>query len=214
MDMDNTDLINNVGLNSLSGFSYQIKVFIFRLTQIHQGQCVEFETLDDVAVRFLPDKDSVSDSCFKWSINENFDAEVFQVKQTNVTETVGRQVLYNWLMAYNQKSNISKYTLYVARGYSINKSAFTVGPEKEYQKVIESEKSSTALVTHVKEIYKNNPTKFAQDYQEICSKFEIEELDDIDQLIKAQLGLPLHASAPDIGNTYFEKRVNEFFNRI
>lgn len=214
MDMDNTDLINNAGLNSLSGFSYQIKVFIFRLTQIHQGQCVEFETLDDVAVRFLPDKDSVSDSCFKWSINENFEAEVFQVKQTNVTETVGRQVLYNWLMAYNQKPNISKYTLYVARGYSINKSAFSVGPEKEYQKVIESEKSSTALVTHVKEIYKDNPTKFAQDYHTICSKFEIAELDDIDQLIKAQLGLPLHASAPDIGNTYFEKRVNELFTRI
>ena len=214
MDMDNTDLINNAGLNSLSGFSYQIKVFIFRLTQIHQGQCVEFETLDDVAVRFLPDKDSVSDSCFKWSINENFEAEVFQVKQTNVTETVGRQFLYYLLMAYNQKPNISKYTLYVARGYSINKSAFSVGPEKEYQKVIESEKSSTALVTHVKEIYKDNPTKFAQDYHTICSKFEIAELDDIDQLIKAQLGLPLHASAPDIGNTYFEKRVNELFTRI
>ena len=82
MDLDNTDLINNAGLNSLSGFSYQIKVFILRLTQIHQGQCVEFETLDDVAVRFLPDKDSISDSCFKWSIDENFDAEVFQVKQT------------------------------------------------------------------------------------------------------------------------------------
>ncbi len=93
LDMDNTDLINNAGLNSLSGFSYQIKVFIFRLTQIRQGQRVEFETLDDVAVKFLPNKDSVSDSCFKWSINKNFGIEVFQVKQTNVTEAVGRQVL-------------------------------------------------------------------------------------------------------------------------
>lgn len=214
MDLDNTDLINNAGLNSLSGFSYQIKVFILRLTQIHQGQCVEFETLDDVAVRFLPDKDSISDSCFKWSIDENFDAEVFQVKQTNVSETVGRQILYNWLIAYNQKSNISKYTLYVARGYSINKSAFAAGPEKEYRKIIESKKSSSALVTHVKKIYKDNPAKFAHDYQTICSKFVIKELDDIDQLIKVQLDLPFHASAPDIGNTYFEKRVNELFTRI
>ena len=108
MDMDNTELVNSAGLSSLSGFSYQIKVFIFRLTQIRQGQCVEFETLDDVAVRSLPDKDSVSDSCFKWSIDENSVAEVFQVKQTNVTERVGRQILYNWLLAYNQKTNINK----------------------------------------------------------------------------------------------------------
>ena len=214
VDMDNTELVNSAGLSSLSGFSYQIKVFIFRLTQIRQGQCVEFETLDDVAVRSLPDKDSVSDSCFKWSIDENSVAEVFQVKQTNVTERVGRQILYNWLLAYNQKTNINKYTLYIAQGYSINRTAFTAGPEKEYQKIIESNMESTALVTRVKQIYKDNPTKFAQDYQTICSKLTVEKVDDIDQLIKGQLALPFHATAPDIGKTYFEKRVEELFTRI
>lgn len=214
VDMDNTELVNSAGLSSLSGFSYQIKVFIFRLTQIRQGQCVEFETLDDVAVRSLPDKDSVSDSCFKWSIDENSVAEVFQVKQTNVTERVGRQILYNWLLAYNQKTNINKYTLYIAQGYSINRTAFTADPEKEYQKIIESNMESTALVTRVKQIYKDNPTKFAQDYQTICSKLTVEKVDDIDQLIKGQLALPFHATAPDIGKTYFEKRVEELFTRI
>ncbi len=214
MDMDNTELVNSAGLSSLSGFSYQIKVFIFRLTQLLQGQRVEFETLDDVAVRSLPNKDSVSDSCFKWSIDKNSIVEIFQVKQTNVTEEVGRQILYNWLLAFNQKSSIGKYTLYIAQGYSINKTAFTSGPEKEYAKVLKSNKGSTALVTRVKQIYKDNADKFAQDYQIICSKFAVNELDDIDQLIKDQLTLPFHATAPNIGKTYFEKRVDELFTRI
>lgn len=214
MDMDNTELVNDAGLNSLSGFSYQIKVFIFRLTQICPGQRVEFETLDDVAVRSLPDQDSVSDYCFKWSVNENYDVEVFQVKQTNVTEAIGRQVLYNWLLAYNQKSNINKYILYVAQGYSVNRTAFTAGPKKEYQKIIKSDKGTTALVTRVKQIYKDNLVKFTQDYQTICSRLVVEELNNIDQLIKSRLGLPFHAAAPDIGKTYFERRVDELFTRV
>lgn len=214
MDINNAELINDAGLSSLSGFSYQIKVFIFRLTQMQQGQRVEFETLDDVAVRSLSNKESVSDSCFKWSVDENSSIEVFQVKQTNVTEAVGRQVLYNWLLAYNQRPEIAKFTLYLAQGYSSNTKAFTNGPEKEYQTVIESNKGATALVTRVKQIYKDNLTRFKQDYQTICSKFEVKKLDDVDKLIEEQLGIPFHATALDIGKTYFEKRVYELFTRI
>lgn len=70
MDINNMELLNDSGLSSLSGFSYQIKVFILRLTQLQQGQRVEFETLDDVAVRSLSSKDSISDSCFKWKVDE------------------------------------------------------------------------------------------------------------------------------------------------
>ena len=40
--MDKVESINTAGLSSLSGFSYQIKVFIFRLTQMQKGQQVEF----------------------------------------------------------------------------------------------------------------------------------------------------------------------------
>lgn len=103
MDINNMELLNDSGLSSLSGFSYQIKVFILRLTQLQQGQRVEFETLDDVAVRSLSSKDSISDSCFKWKVDETSSIEVFQVKQTNVSESVRRQVLYNWLLAYQLK---------------------------------------------------------------------------------------------------------------
>lgn len=214
VNIANAELLNDSGLSSLSGFSYQIKVFILRLTQLQQGQRVEFETLDDVAVRSLSSKDSVSDSCFKWSVDETSSIEVFQVKQTNVTESIGRQVLYNWLLAYNQKPDISKFTLYVAQGYSTNTKAFTNGSEKEYQTVIESNKATTALVSRVKQIYKDDSAKFKRDYQTICSKFTIKCLSDIDELIAKQLMTPFHATATDIGKTYFEKRIDELFTRI
>ena len=214
MDINNMELLNDSGLSSLSGFSYQIKVFILRLTQLQQGQRVEFETLDDVAVRSLSSKDSISDSCFKWKVDETSSIEVFQVKQTNVSESVRRQVLYNWLLAYNQKPDISKFTLYVAQGYSINEKAFTNDSEKEYQTIIESDKAVTALVSRVKQIYKDDLTKFKRDYQTICSKSTIERLVDIDELIAEQLITPFHATAADIGKTYFEKRIAELFTRI
>ena len=214
MDINNMELLNDSGLSSLSGFSYQIKVFILRLTQLQQGQRVEFETLDDVAVRSLSSKDSISDSCFKWKVDETSSIEVFQVKQTNVSESVRRQVLYNWLLAYNQKPDISKFTLYVAQGYSINEKAFTNDSEKEYQTIIESDKAVTALVSRVKQIYKDDLTKFKRDYQTICSKSTIECLGDIDELIAEQLITPFHATAADIGKTYFEKRIAELFTRI
>lgn len=214
MDINNMELLNDSGLSSLSGFSYQIKVFILRLTQLQQGQRVEFETLDDVAVRSLSSKDSISDSCFKWKVDETSSIEVFQVKQTNVSESVRRQVLYNWLLAYNQKPDISKFTLYVAQGYSINEKAFTNDSEKEYQTIIESDKAVTALVSRVKQIYKDDLTKFKRDYQTICSKSTIARLGDIDELIAEQLITPFHATAADIGKTYFEKRIAELFTRI
>ena len=214
MNINNTGFPNDSGLSSLSGFSYQIKVFILRLTQLQQGQRVEFETLDDVAVRSLSSKDSISDSCFKLSVDETSSIEVFQVKQTNVSESVGRQVLYNWLLAYNQKPDIAKFTLYVAQGYSINEKAFTNGSEKEYQTIIESDKAETALVSRVKQIYKDDSTKFKRDYQTIRSKSTIERLGDIDELIAEQLITPFHATAADIGKTYFEKRIAELFTRI
>lgn len=214
MGVENVVSVNDAGLNSLSGFSYQIKVFMLQLARLKKDQRVEFETLDDVTVSYIPSKDSVSDSCIKWNIDDNLLIEVFQVKQTNVTDAVGRQVLYNWLLAYNQRPEISKFVLYVAQGYSFNTKVFKNDAETEYQTIVESDKDSRALIAQVKLIYKDDPEKFKKDYQTICNKFEANSLVDIDNLIAEQLAVPFHATAPDIGETYFEKRVEELFTRV
>lgn len=209
--MDNLESVSNAGLNSLSGLSFQIKVFIYRLTMLTPGQQVEFETLDDVAVRSLPNADTVSDSCLKWSVNNNLAVEVFQVKQTNVTEKVGRQVLYNWLLAYNQRPEITKFILYIADDYKFSRAAFTNDPKIEYENIISSNQSANALVSRVKKIYTGNFEKFEKDYKLICGKYEIERLNNIDELIEKQLITTFHATGTDI---YFDKRISELFTRV
>lgn len=59
--MDIIESPNDAGLNSLSGFSYQIKVFILKMTQLKGNQQVEFETLDDVTTRSLSADNTVTD---------------------------------------------------------------------------------------------------------------------------------------------------------
>ena len=41
------------GINSLGGFSYQIKVFVFYMLSMSDNIQVEFEAVDDVSVRKL-----------------------------------------------------------------------------------------------------------------------------------------------------------------
>ena len=41
------------GISSLSGFSYQIRVFVLYMLQMSEGETIEFETWDDVAVRHV-----------------------------------------------------------------------------------------------------------------------------------------------------------------
>ena len=213
--MDKVESINTAGLSSLSGFSYQIKVFIFRLTQMQKGQQVEFETLDDVTVKSIFTKDSNEDSCFKLSVDEFSSIEVFQVKQTNVATKVERQILYNWLLAYNARPEISKFTLYIDSGYSFSRNVFSNTPEDEFKAIIKAtNKSSAALVSKVKQIYQNDFTHFQNDFQMICNKFEVKILDNIEKLIEEGLEQPFHSTGIDIGNTYFEKRIEELFTRV
>ena len=50
MDMER---INTAGIDSLRGFSYQIKVFVWSLAGIKSGERVEYETIDDVNIQAI-----------------------------------------------------------------------------------------------------------------------------------------------------------------
>ena len=214
--MDIVELPNDAGLNSLSGFSYQIKIFILKMTKLRENQQVEFETLDDVATRSLSTDNIVTDFCLKrYVATESTGTEVFQVKQTNVTQSVARKVLYNWLLAYNQDSNITSFYLYVDNRYSVGDNLFACdGAKQEYDIVIESDKSEQALITRVKRLYNGKFKEFEKAYQAICNNVHIDSINDIDRLISSQLIAPFHATATEIGSTYFEKRINELVTKI
>ena len=42
--------LNSSGIYSLAGFAYQIKVFVYYLSQLREGYSIGYETYDDVSL--------------------------------------------------------------------------------------------------------------------------------------------------------------------
>ena len=212
--MSDVTTVTDAGIVSLSGFAYQIKVFVMLASRLQKNQRVEFETLDDVTVNSLPSNDNQDDSCIKKQFDGTSGVKVFQVKQTNVTNDVCRKVLYNWLLALNEERNISEFILYIEKGYSEVTSALSNTAAKEYKKIVDSDRLPTALVSRVKALYQSNPQQFSKDYEYICSHWRSERLENIDEIISSILTPVFHADASSIGPIYYQKRIEELFNKI
>lgn len=212
--MEDLVSISSAGLNSLSGFSFQIKVFILMMTQLSDGQCVEFETLDDVVVRNLPSTDKIDDSCIKTHITSDGQAVVFQVKQTKVTDSVARKVLYNWLLALHKNPSINDFELVIDEEYSLVSTVFSNSTENEYKIIVDSNMRENALITRVKHIYKDKPDAFEKDFSFICDHKRINNLSNINYKIAERLCLPFHSSMADAVNPHFSMRIKELLVRV
>ena len=158
--MDDMVSASSAGLNSLSGFSFQIKVFILMMTQLTEKQRVEFETLDDVVVKNLSLNEKVDDSCIKTRTSDDGKIVAFQVKQTRVTDSVARKILYNWLIALNMNRSIEGFELILDEGYLCTSNVFSNAAENEFRIITESNMSDSALITRVKNTYKDRIEDF------------------------------------------------------
>jgi hypothetical protein len=212
--MDDMVSATSAGLNSLSGFSFQIKAFILMMTQLTDGKCVEFETLDDVVVRDIPSNDKAHDSCIKTRETEDGAIIAFQVKQTKVTDSIARKIVYNWLLALNKNPSICSFELIVDKGYSYVSTVFSNSAEKEYKIVMDSDLSGNALVTQVKEIYKDRPEGFIKDFEFIKDHHCSRPISNIEHDIAEKLCLPFHSSMSDADNPHFSMRIKELFIRV
>ena len=212
--MDDMVSATSAGLNSLSGFSFQIKAFILMMTQLTNGQRVEFETLDDVVVKNLFQNNNSDDSCIKTHTQDDGKIVAFQVKQTRVTDSVARKILYNWLIALNKNRSIEGFELLLAESYSCTSTVFSNTAEKEYQKIVESNMSDSALITQVKRIYKDKLDDFIKDFSFICSRVSIKNLNDINGQIAEKLCVPFHSSLTDSVKPHFGLRIKELCQRV
>ena len=98
------------GIYSLAGFAYQMKVFILQLLQLKHGYTLEYETIDDVAVKIEAEEIDECEDQFCSILTTNT-REAIQVKKTLVTETVAKRVVKNWILADRNSSNIEKFIL-------------------------------------------------------------------------------------------------------
>lgn len=105
---------DNSGIYSLGGFAYQMKVFILLLLQLKNGCTLEYETIDDVAIKIPADKlDEYEDQLC--SILTTYSRKAIQVKKTQVTEVVAKKVVKNWILADKNNVNLDEFVLVTDR---------------------------------------------------------------------------------------------------
>ncbi len=210
----NRETNNKAGLFSLSGFSYQIKAFIYYMTQLKPTEQVGFETMDDVSVRAIPSSEDVTDQCFKWK-KEGTGKILIQVKDTNIGIETARKVLYNWILAFVKYGEISKFVLFVAEGHTANVDLFNVqNIEREYKALTQTSKSKVSLPGKLKEIFDGKPEEFGKAFSYVCERFEFKPQKDIEASISDALATPFHAKAVGIEEVCFDNRVKELFSII
>lgn len=93
---------DNGGIYSLAGFAYQIKVFVLNVLELKNGYTLEYETIDDVALKMAADKldEHEDDLC---SIFTATSRRAIQVKKTQVTNSIAKKVVKNWILADKNK---------------------------------------------------------------------------------------------------------------
>lgn len=105
---------DNGGIYSLAGFAYQIKVFILQVLELKLGYTLEYETIDDVALKMTADKmDEHEDELC--SILTATSRKAIQVKKTQVTNTIAKKVVKNWILADENNEDIEQFVLVTDR---------------------------------------------------------------------------------------------------
>ena len=73
------DCVSSAGIDSLRGFSYQIKVFLLYLSKIKDNERMGYETIDDVSIQKL-NESNFDEKCKKCVILWSNDMKMYQLK--------------------------------------------------------------------------------------------------------------------------------------
>lgn len=169
----------NSGIYSLAGFAYQMKVFILQVLQLRSGYTLEYETIDDVALKMSKDNiDEHEDELCSMLVTNN--RKAIQVKRTKVTKSVAEKVVKNWIIADKNYNDIEQFVLITDRKVAMN-----ILTNLDLDKVCREVLSATgnkSIDAKVKLIgYSEEDLK--QKIQSIISKASIQKYEDIDTKI-------------------------------
>ena len=207
--------MNNSGIYSLAGFAYQIKVFIYYLTQLQDNYALGFETYDDVALQ-RTDIDSTAQEGKLQTYNGIFHSPAgitaLQVKRTTLSNDDYEKVLFNWIILNNFSANVENFVLFVDKSYGNTDSVFPTDLNSLYDKIINSSSNRNALITQVKEIINNNYTLFTQLCKSIKDRYIFKEIDDIDNEIFESYKLIFnHGGVKDV---IYKMRIRDLAEKI
>lgn len=178
--------MNNSGIFSLSGFAYQIKVFIYYLSTLEDGYTIGYETYDDIALKKSDTETNKQEdklNSYNGIINSSSSIAVLQIKHTALKSEDYEKVLFNWILLKNKFPNINKYVLFVNKKYGNKNSVFPNNLEPLFEKIIKSNKKNTSLITKVRNVLNNDYNLFCNLCDEIKGKYSFLEIADIDDEI-------------------------------
>lgn len=200
------------GINSLSGFSFQIRVFCYYMLDLKEEMQIEFETIEDVNVKNLKVENIDENSeNFRSILSSEVSNQAIQVKRTTITNDVALKILLNWILLENSNNNVTKYILLTESAYNNKDILFDKTIEEVYQIIISSKKKKNATITKVKDLYKNKYDVFEKIYDAVKAKYEFLSVDDIDKHIDYRCAILFRKAANTV---VYNQRVKELLQHI
>ncbi|WNQ12208.1 hypothetical protein MJA45_03920 [Paenibacillus aurantius] len=200
------------GINSLSGFSFQIKVFVYYMLELKEGMQIEFETIEDVNVKKIKADtiDDNSESFRSTLLSKDFNHAI-QVKRTTISNDVAMKILLNWILLESSSNNVTKYVLLTEDVYNNKDIIFDNKVEDVFKTIIKSNKKKNATISKVKELFKDKYEDFEKIYKAINEKYEFLSLNDIDKQIDDKCAIHFRKVANSI---VYNQRLKELLQHI
>lgn len=171
---------DNGGIYSLAGFAYQIKVFILQVLELKTGYTLEYETIDDVALKMPADKiDEYEDKLC--SVLTATNRKAIQVKKTQVTRCIAKRIVKNWILADKNNDDIGQFVLITDRDAATN--VFTDLDEDEISKEVNMATGKKSIDAKVK-LIGYTEVELKQKVRDIVSKANVQIYENIDAEIE------------------------------
>ncbi|MFD3274457.1 hypothetical protein ACE3MS_30650 [Paenibacillus dendritiformis] len=204
---------DNSGINSLSGFSFQIRVFVYYMLQLNEGMQIEFETIDDVNIRKIQaNQFDKYDGSFFNKITGNNSNTVVQVKRTSITESTTEQVLFNWVLLESSDNEVSTYVLFTDDAYKNVDIMFNRSAEDLFELVQKSNKKASATISRVKKLFQDDFKEFERVYNSIKGKYEFVSSENIDDKIDEACAIIFRKAG--INSVVYYYRLKELLQHI
>lgn len=203
---------NEEGVICLSGFTFQIKVFFYYLLHLQENGELGFEVLDDISMANYKQND-LDKSSYSFSTNLilNESNTVIQVKRSEISSNTFKGILYNWLIIEFHENNIDSYLIYSEKENKVNES-FLNDCKKIYDEILKSNKKSTANISKVKQLYKDDFALFEKKYNSIITKMKIFDSFNVDDKIYEEYKTILRRTKPT--EEIYKSRIEELLKTI
>ena len=206
------DVIGGPGIDSLRGFSYQIKVFILYLSKIKAGESVEYETLEDVNISKCDPKE-FDEKC-KGIVSKKSAGRTnyaVQVKRTSISRDSAEKILFNWLLLEDRES-VEEYCVFTDAEYENEDIIFDFDVNKKFKKICAADVRADALISKVKNIYGQDETRFITAVESIKKKHKFVSCKNVDEEIIEALSDVFVKDG--VEGSIFDLRISELFGYI